>query len=153
MFLDNGGQDMKITQYYPVLQVRDVATTAAFYKDHFDFEVQFDSDWYVHLQSKHDTAVNLAVLDGFHDTIPPEAQGVTTAFILNFELKDVDAFYDRCSKAGLKMLKSLRDEPFGQRHFITVDPNGILIDVIKPIPPSPEFLAQFSESALDETKE
>ncbi|TIL77909.1 MAG: glyoxalase, partial [Mesorhizobium sp.] len=40
-------------------------------------------------------------------------------------------------------LRSLRDEPFGQRHFITSDPNGVLIDVIKPIPLSPEFQAQF----------
>ena len=45
---------MKITQYYPVLQVEDVAVTAAFYREHFDFEVQFDSDWYIHLQSRHD---------------------------------------------------------------------------------------------------
>ncbi|TIU20041.1 MAG: glyoxalase, partial [Mesorhizobium sp.] len=29
--------------------------------------------------------------------------------------------------------------------FITKDPNGVLIDVIKPIPPSAEFLAQFVE--------
>ena len=49
------------------------------------------------------------------------------------------------------MDKTLRDEPFGQRHFMTHDPNGIYIDVIKPIPPSSEFLAQFSESALAET--
>ena len=35
---------MKITQYYPVLQVADVAATAAFYQEHFDFEAQFDSD-------------------------------------------------------------------------------------------------------------
>lgn len=38
------------------------------------------------------------------------------------------------------------DEPFGQRHFITKDPNGVLIDVIKPIRPSEEFLAQFAAS-------
>ncbi|MFX4229610.1 MAG: hypothetical protein ACFHHU_17570 [Porticoccaceae bacterium] len=42
----------------------------------------------------------------------------------------------------------LRDEPFGQRHFITRDPNGVLIDVIKPIPPSAEFLAQYAADAV-----
>jgi hypothetical protein len=31
-----------------------------------------------------------------------------------------------------------------QRHFITVDPNGILIDVIGQIPPSEAFMSQFS---------
>ncbi len=42
------------------------------------------------------------------------------------------------------MLLALRDEPFGQRHFITRDPNGVLIDVITPIEPSPEYAAQFA---------
>lgn len=142
---------MKITQYYPVIQVSDVAATAEFYRAHFDFEVQFDSDWYMHLQSRHDPAVNLAILDGFHDTIPKEAQGETRGLILNFELADVDAFFARSTQAGLPIIKSLRDEPFGQRHFITIDPNGLLIDVVKPIPPSAEFMAQFSETALAET--
>ena len=142
---------MKITQYYPVLQVRDVTATAAFYRDHFDFETQFDSDWYVHLQSRHDPSVNLAILDGFHETIPPQGHGVTANFILNLEVEDVDALATRCETAGLPMVKSLRDEPFGQRHFMTQDPNGIYIDVIKPTPPAPEFLAQFSETALAET--
>ena len=40
------------------------------------------------------------------------------------------------------------DEPFGQRHFITADPNGVMIDVIKPIPPSAEFAAQYADEAL-----
>jgi hypothetical protein len=32
---------MMTTQYYPVLQVRDVANTAAFYVRHFDFVPMF----------------------------------------------------------------------------------------------------------------
>ena len=39
-------------------------------------------------------------------------------------------------------------EAFGQRHFIPADPNGVLIDVIKPIPPSAEFAANYEEPAL-----
>ena len=143
---------MKITQYYPVLQVRDVAAVSDFYKAHFDFDTAFDSDWYVHLQSRHDPSVNLAILDGEHETVPEPARGETRCMILNFELEDVDAHAERCAKAGLPILKSLRDEPFGQRHFITQDPAGNLIDVIKPIPPAPEFAAQFSETALAETR-
>ena len=125
---------MKITQYYPVLQVSDVATIADFYRSHFDFDTAFNSDWYVHLQSRHDPSVNLAIVDGQHETVPEDSRGNTTGFILNFEVEDVDALSDRCTKAGLPMLKTIRDEPFGQRHFITQDPAGNLIDVIKPIP-------------------
>jgi hypothetical protein len=61
-----------------------------------------------------------------------------------FEVKDVDAEYERAQRQGLPIDLALRDEPFGQRHFITHDPNGIVIDIIKPIPPSPEYLAQFT---------
>ena len=78
--------------------------------------------------------MNLAILDGQHETVPEGSRGNTTGFILNFEVEDVDALSERCTKAGLPILKTLRDEPFGQRHFITRDPAGNLIDVIKPIP-------------------
>jgi hypothetical protein len=50
-----------------------------------------------------------------------------------------DAAYARFTAAGLPIHLALRDEPFGQRHFISADPGGILVDVISPIPPTPEF--------------
>lgn len=139
---------MKLTQYYPVIQTTDVAGTAAFYKAHFGFAPAFEAEWYVHLQSTTDPSVNLAVLDAMHETIPEAGRGETRAMILNFEVEDVDAVHQRLGNAGLPMLKPLTDEAFGQRHFITADPNGILIDVIRPIPPSAEFAAQYAEAAL-----
>jgi catechol 2,3-dioxygenase-like lactoylglutathione lyase family enzyme len=134
---------MLITSYYPVLMVDDVATTSAFYRAHFDFEPAFEADWYVHLQSKLQENVALAILAGDHDTIPAKARGSARGLLINFEVQDVDEVYARLCTAGLPILLPLRDEPFGQRHFITEDPNGVLIDVIKPIPPSAEFLESY----------
>lgn len=134
---------MKITSYYPVMMTSDVAGTAAFYVRHFGFEPKFTSDWYVHLQSVDDDSVDLAVLDSQHETIPEQARGQVSGLLLNFEVEDPDALYRDFQSAGLPILIPLRDEPFGQRHFITSDPNGILIDVIKPIPPSAEYAAQY----------
>jgi len=140
---------MKSTQYYPVLMTQDVSGTASFYTENFRFAPKFESEWYVHLQSLEDESVNLAVLDSHHETIPEIARGQGSArgLLLNFEVEDVDAEFKRAKEAALPILLELRDEPFGQRHFITQDPNGVLIDIIKPIPPSAEFLAQFSEDA------
>ena len=138
---------MKTTSYYPVLMVEDVAATAAFYIDHFRFRALFASDWYAHLQSSEDKRVNLGLVQGDHETIPPQGRGRTTGLLINFEVRDVDAAYDRAVAEGLPILHSLRNEAFGQRHFITSDPNGVLIDVIKPIPPSAEFLAQYADGA------
>jgi uncharacterized glyoxalase superfamily protein PhnB len=139
---------MKVTQYYPVLQTSDVAGTAEFYQTHFGFTPAFTSDWYVHLQSSSDPSVNLAILKGDHETVPAAGRGNSAAVILNFAVEDATAEYDRLSKAGLPMLKPLVDEDFGQRHFITADPNGVLIDIITPIAPSAEFATQYSADAL-----
>ncbi|UHQ24593.1 VOC family protein [Lysobacter sp. 5GHs7-4] len=139
---------MKVTSYYPVIMTADVAATRAFYVRHFGFAELFSSDWYVHLQLHDDPSVNLAILDGEHETIPAVGRGRASGLLLNFEVEDVDAVHERLQAAGLPILRSLRDEAFGQRHFITADPNGVLIDVIKPIPPSAEFAAQYDAAAL-----
>ncbi|WP_340150081.1 VOC family protein [uncultured Sneathiella sp.] len=134
---------MKCTQFYPVIMTDKVQETADFYVSHFRFKPAFESDWYFHLQSTEDEAVNIAVLDGSHETVPEEGRGKAAGLIINFEVEDVDAEYARATKAGLPILLALRDEAFGQRHFITQDPNGVLIDVIKPIPPTADFAAQY----------
>lgn len=139
---------MKMTQYYPVVQTDDVEGTAEFYKSHFGFVSRFDSDWYIHLQSEQDEHVNLAILQHDHETIPEVGRGKTSGVILNFEIDDVDGEYNRMKTAGVPILKPLQDEAFGQRHFIASDPNGVLLDIIKPIPPSAEFLASYDEAAL-----
>ncbi|MGH6761973.1 MAG: VOC family protein [Phyllobacterium sp.] len=139
---------MKTTSYYPVIMTRDVAGTADFYMKHFRFDALFTSDWYIHLQSSEDEKVTLAILDCAHDTIPEHARRPVAGLVLNFEVEDPDAVYAQAQQADLPIHIPLRDEPFGQRHFITSDPNGVLIDVIKPIPPSAEFMAQYEASAL-----
>ena len=120
----------------------DVATTAVFYQENFGFEQLFSSDWYIHLQ-RGDHA--LAVLDGQHETVPEAYRGTASGILLNFEGDDVDARHAKFLAAGLPIISPLRDEDFGQRHFITADPNGVLVDVITPIAPSAEFEAQFTQ--------
>ncbi len=139
---------MKITQFYPLLQVADVAATQAFFQKHFDFEPAFESDWYVHLQSKHSPSTNITLLDAQHDTIPAASRGLSQRVILSFEVDDVDAVHADCAANGMTIVQPLQDEPHGQRHFIGIDPNGILIDVIMPIAPSAEFLAQYRDDAV-----
>ncbi|MCZ3376341.1 VOC family protein [Rhizobium sp. AG207R] len=143
---------MKVTSYYPVIMTERVEETAAFYVKHFGFRESFTSDWYVHLQSAEDSAVNLAILNGQHETIPLQGRGKVAGLLLNFEVDDVDAVHERLQAAGLPILLAIRDEDFGQRHFITSDPNGVLIDIIKPIPPSPEFASLYAEDALPQDR-
>jgi uncharacterized glyoxalase superfamily protein PhnB len=136
---------MNVTSFYPVLMSRDVAGRAAFYSRHFGFKPLFAADWYVHLQMESDAGVNLAILAGDHQTIPERGRGNASGMLLNFEVADVDAVHQQLVAAGLEIVQPLRDEAFGQRHFITIDPEGVLIDVIMPIAPTGEFVAQYLE--------
>jgi catechol 2,3-dioxygenase-like lactoylglutathione lyase family enzyme len=138
---------VKVASYYPVLMVEDVAATSAFYVAHFGFTPLFETDWYVHLQSALDETVNLAILNGQHETIPHVGRGRAAGLLLNFEVEDVDAVHERFVATGLPIHLSLRDEAFGQRHFITADPNGVLIDIIKVIPPTGTFADAYVDGA------
>jgi catechol 2,3-dioxygenase-like lactoylglutathione lyase family enzyme len=130
---------MKITSYYPVLAVTDVAATAEFYRRVLPFVSGYESDWYVHLVSPGRPHVNLAIVDCRHDSVPSSARRPVQGLLLNFEVEDVDGAFEAVRKLDVPVVLTLRDEPWGQRHFIVQDPNGILIDVIKPIRPTAEF--------------
>ena len=131
---------MELTSVYPVICTDKVAQSRVFYLEHFPFELTFDSDWYVSLKSTGARPFELAILDYKHETIP---EGYRKPFggglIINLEVEEVDGVLERFRDAGLPVHLELRSEPFGQRHFITSDPNGVLIDVIKVIPYSGEF--------------
>ena len=50
---------------------------------------------------------------------------------LFIEVDDVDAEYKRIKNSGTTIEIELRDEPWGDRHFAIVDPNGIGVDIVK----------------------
>ena len=132
---------MTLTSFYPVICTDDVHRSAAFYQRWFGFEPTFVSDWYVSL--RRGPGVELAFLDHAHDTIPAGHRSPVAGTILTFEVDDVDGEYERIVReGGQRPALDIRDEEFGQRHFILVGPDDVLIDVITPIPASGEYAAQ-----------
>lgn len=133
---------MKITSFYPVLMVDDVAASARFYRDVLGFETTFEDDWYVSLRFG---GGELAVLDRTHETIPAGFREPVRGLLLNVEVPDAAAEHARMvGDLGLPERLPLRDEAFGQRHFIVEAPGGVLLDVIEPIEPAPEFAAAYT---------
>lgn len=137
---------MNVSSIYPVIGTDKVAESREFYLNHFGYSLTFDADWYVSLIREGD-GNQLALVDYNHPTMPEGFRKPAQGIILNFETDDVDEVYQRIVDAGLPIHRTLRDEDFGQRHFITSDPNGVLIDVIKLIPPTGEYAAQFTDLA------
>ncbi|WP_130860669.1 VOC family protein [Gracilibacillus phocaeensis] len=130
---------MKLSSFYPVLMTKNVRETSEFYQEYFGFTIVFESDWYVSLKQE-ETEAELAILQANHETVPNSFGKSVQGLILNFEVENVDLIYHQLIKeTKLPLHLDLRDEAFGQRHFITNDPNGVLIDVITVIPPDKSF--------------
>lgn len=134
---------MSVTSLYPVLMSNDVATASAFYREVLGFEVTFESDWYVSLRLD---AFELAILAHDHKTIPEGYRAMPQGVLVNLEVDNVDEVHEQLLQAGTEVVQPLRDEAFGQRHVIVAAPDGVLLDVIQPIPPSEEFAAAYVEA-------
>lgn len=47
------------------------------------------------------------------------------------DVDDVDREYARIQALGVEIAVALRDEPWSDRHFVVIDPNGIGVDVVQ----------------------
>lgn len=134
---------MSVTSFYPVLMSEDVPAAASFYRQVLGFATTFESDWYVSLRLG---GFELALLAYDHETIPEGYSARPHGVILNLEVDDVDDVHHQLSRKGIEVVLPLRDEAWGQRHFIVAAPDGVLLDVIQQTPPSGEYTASYVEA-------
>ncbi len=137
---------MALGSFYPVVGTTCIAQMRDFYTGWFGFDITFEADWYVSLRRvQGDRHHELALLDPTHPSVPEGYREPVQGLLLNFEVDDVDAEWERLVvRGGLKPELELRSEDFGQRHFIVADPSGVLVDVITEIPPAGEYAEQYT---------
>lgn len=131
---------------FPDICTDDVRASRDFYAALFGFEPVFEVDWYVQLRSPDDPSVQIAFVRRDHPSVPAPFQVAAAGVFVTFEVDDVDVVHRRALEQGREIVYELRDEPWGQRHFIARDPNGLPVDVVQIIPPSPEFLSSLGRS-------
>ena len=132
---------------YPVLATDRVADESAFWRDRLGFAVTFEAEWYVSLRHE-GSGAEIAFLDAAHETIPEGFRTRAAGVLVNLEVDDVDAEWQRLVvDGGLAPRLPIRSETFGQRHFIVADPAGVLVDVITEIPPGDEYADAFAKGA------
>jgi catechol 2,3-dioxygenase-like lactoylglutathione lyase family enzyme len=122
-----------ITSIFPAICAADVEASRRFYVDHLGFRVIFDSGWYVQLEAPEGTRPQLGIVARDHESVPEGFRTAPAGVLISIEVDDVDRVHGAMAAAGLRIALPLRSEGFGQRHFMTVDPDGILVDVITPI--------------------
>ena len=137
--------------FYPVLMTNDIQKEAEFFTELFDFKIVFNSDWYISL--KDDDGFELALIDCVHETIPEQYRKQCGGVILNIETEDVNAVYSIVrSRNASSILSEIRDEDYGQRHFMVETPCRTLVDIIQIIPPANDYLENYQEAGNDDSK-
>lgn len=103
----------------------------AFYTEVLNFGITFENEFYVLLHTPN-KAFELSFLLPNHpsqNVLFHEAYAGKGMFI-TIEVEDVDAHYEAVKAKDFPIAIELRDEPWGDRHFAVVDPNGIGVDIV-----------------------
>ena len=130
---------MEIKSIYPVFIVKNIAETREFYTKYFGFQISFELEWFLNLNHPSNSSHRLVFVKNDHESVPHFYLGKPLGFALDFEVSDAESEYEVFQNLNVKMVQELRDESFGERHFIVGDPDGVLINVTQRIPLSPEF--------------
>lgn len=102
-----------------------------FYCDQLDFTIVWEADWFLLLSTPNgQDTISFLKPDHpsqhkiFHQKF--SGQGI----YLTFEVDKVDEWYNRLMQKKVTIVFPIKDEPWGDRHFAIVDPNGVSIDFV-----------------------
>lgn len=115
--------------------------TKEFYTNQLGFGVTFENDFYILLNTPNGES-EISFLLPNHPSQqslfqkPFQGNGV----YLTLEVDNVDEVYSRLIEKGVTIEIEIRDEPWGDRHFAIMDPNGVGIDIVTYSPPQIEEL-------------
>lgn len=106
----------------------DLIASKQFYTSLFNFEVAFESDWFINLQSAYKT-LEIGLIDPKSEVSPVKEGNNTQGLYLTFVVDNADEVFDTAKKENLSILKEPHDTFYGQRRLLLQDPNGTVIDV------------------------
>lgn len=124
---------IEIEAMFPVMVTQHLDTVKQFYESVFGFNAIFyDPNFYLHLVSPN-TGVQLGFLLPNHVSQPEFLHTMmsTDGYVISLEVKDAAEAYDEAINLNLNITMHLKEEFWGQLHFILQDPVGFRIDVVQ----------------------
>ena len=109
--------------------------TKDFYISVLNFEIVYENEFYILMRAP-GSKDHISFLQPDHPSQKPIFQPAFggKGVYLTIEVEDLEAEYNRIKGLGIAIEIEPRDEPWGERHFAIVDPNGIGIDIVSPLP-------------------
>lgn len=110
-----------------------LAASRDFYTKLFDFQVDYDSDWFVHLISN-DKQLEVGIISRTSEIVPQGISGAPKGFYMTFVVDNANEAFDIAKREGFDILSGPEDTFYGQRRLLLRDPGGAVVDVSSPIP-------------------
>ena len=133
---------MATVRVFPCLCVDDVVRSIVFYRALLDLDVSVDVGWYAEIDGGGEGGAAVAFVERGHPSVPAGFDADRGGVLISVVVDDASAANARAEALHVEIAQELRDEEFGQRHFMVVDPDGFLVDVIETITPSVAFRRQ-----------
>ena len=126
---------MKVIRIVPNVSSEDFAASRHFYTAMFDLEVSVElDDWYLQLMPESSPRVNIGFVKPDNELFAGrERSPGLSGVVVTIHVDDVDEAYQRAKRLGADVAAGIRDEEHGQRHFVVVDPNGLLVNVMSAV--------------------
>lgn len=130
---------------YPVFITKDLKASKEFYTKWFNFQVVFESGFFILLVSPGEKSCSIAFLSEDHPSSPPTAPAINAqaGVFLTIQVADADTEYNRIKNAGLKIHYHLKNEDWGQKRFGIIDPNGMYVDIVEQTEPKKGYWEKY----------
>ncbi len=121
-----------IQAMFPVMVASKLEEVKQFYTSAFGFNAVFyDANFYLHLVSN--SGVQLGFLLPGHPYQPEFLQPLMSAdgYVISLEVADAAKAYTEAQNMELPIVMELKEETWGQIHFMVEDPAGFKIDIVE----------------------
>jgi predicted enzyme related to lactoylglutathione lyase len=103
-----------------------------FYARLFDFTIDYDSDWFVHLISKN-KQLELGIIDINSEVVPKDIRKKPAGTYITFVVDHVDEVFKVAKLNAYEIVQAPENTFYGQRRMLLKDPNNYIIDVSSPL--------------------
>ncbi|MEM9564444.1 MAG: VOC family protein [Actinomycetota bacterium] len=136
----DGSPSVPQRAFFSVLSA-DLARSRDWYTSLFGYRIEFDSDWFVHLQDPDTPMLELGLINRDHEIVDERIRPNPIGGVVTLVVDDVDELHATVVERGIEVIQPPTDLFYGQRRMLIVDPDGQVLDVSSECDPDPEWVA------------
>ncbi|MEM7735032.1 MAG: VOC family protein [Deinococcota bacterium] len=117
-----------IDRFITNIAAADVHASAEFYKALFQFNIAFESDWFIQLTTDNKD-FELGIIQADHELLPAAFRGKPLGIYLTFVVADLAPVIAQAKAHGYEVVQAPELTFYGQLRALIKDPGGVLVDI------------------------